>query len=94
MKINNYSISLGKKTYKKVLNTQKEAENTSKKTSASSGKDVFSMSEEAKLLVNSLNETNKTEDGEKNAALKEKIENGEYKVDVELLASKMLGVEE
>lgn len=94
MKIDKYHHIMGKKAYENIKKTNiQEAE---KDKNISQKKDSFTMSEKAKIIQKYLNETKDLESvrKEKIKSLTDKIKSGKYEVDTELLAKKMLEIEE
>jgi len=94
MKIDNYHRIIVQKIYNDLKSSQqvKKGEGSPQEQE----KDTFVMSSEAKQIQEYLNElkTSEANREERIQQLKEKIEAGNYKVDTELLARKMLDMEE
>lgn len=94
MKIDNQNQKIGMKIYEKQQTNQRE-EAIKEKTSPQS-KDAFTMSNDAKEIQKYLEQIKSVEVSreEKILLLKDKIQSGEYRIDPELLAQKILATEE
>ena len=93
MKIDNHNQKIGMKIYEKQQKNQ--AEEAVKEKAASQSKDAFTMSNEAKEIQKYLKEIKSFDVSreEKILLLKEQIQSGEYQIDPELLAKKILTLE-
>ncbi|PKM82114.1 MAG: flagellar biosynthesis anti-sigma factor FlgM [Firmicutes bacterium HGW-Firmicutes-13] len=94
MKIDKHHHIIGKKIYEDLKKTKGQEAEEDKNVSQK--KDTFTMSEEAKIIQKYLNEIKDLEGAreEKIKSLTDKIKSGEYKIDTELLAEKMLEIDE
>ena len=95
MKIDNHNSIIGKKIYEELKNSQEPKKEENPQTQKES-RDSVNISSEARLIQETLNEVKNHEVSreEKVQELKEKIEAGEYKVDTQALAQKMLELDE
>jgi len=95
MKIDNHNSIIGKKIYEELKNSQ-EPKKEEKPQTQKESRDSVNISSEARLIQETLNEVKNHEVSreEKVQELKEKIEAGEYKVDTQALAQKMLELDE
>ena len=95
MKIDNHNSIIGKKIYEELKNSQ-EPKKEEKPETQKASRDSVNISSEARLIQETLNEVKNHEVSreEKVQELKEKIEAGEYKVDTQALAQKMLELDE
>ncbi len=94
MKIDNHNQKIAMKIYEKQQTNQ--AEEAVKEKASLQSKDAFTMSKEAKEIQKFLEEMKSFEvtREEKILLLKDKIQSGEYRIDPELLAKKILATEE
>ena len=95
MKIDNHNSIIGKKIYEELKNSQ-EPKKEEKPQTQKESRDSVNISSEARLIQETINDSKNHEVSreEKVQQLKEKIEAGEYKVDTQALAQKMLELDE